>query len=418
MMNLTLSEKYFERARRVLPGGVNSPVRAFGSINMNPPFITKAEGAYIYDEDDNSYIDFVGSWGPMILGHNHELVRKAVISAAEKGLSFGACTKAEVELAELICSNIKWVEMIRMVSSGTEAVMSAIRAARGYTSKEKIIKFVGCYHGHSDSLLVQSGSGAMTFGSPDSKGVTRGAAKDTLTARFNDLDMVSELLEANNGEVAAIILEPVAANMGVIPPKEGFLQGLRRLCDKHGTLLIFDEVITGFRLSFGGAAQYYKVEPDLVCYGKIIGGGMPVGAYGGRKDIMSCVSPLGKVYQAGTLSGNPIAMAAGIATLTQLLDNPQIYQYINNLGEKFAKSLRAKGPCTVNQVGSILTIFHQEGDVASYDDAVRSNIDRFNENFIKLINSGIYMAPSQFEAIFLCNAHNDEHIKKFIDTIY
>ena len=316
------SELLFERAKKVMPGGVNSPVRAFKSVGLTPRFIEKACGNKIYDAEGKEYLDYVGSWGPMILGHADPKVIAAVQKRVEKGLSFGACTELEVELAELICGNIPHIEMIRMVNSGTEAVMSALRLARGYTKKNKIIKFEGCYHGHSDSMLVKAGSGAMTFGDPDSAGVTKGAAEDTLLAKYNDLTGVEELMKNKRDDVACVIVEATAANMGVVPAAPGFLQGLRDLCDKYGALLIFDEVITGFRLAFGGAAEYFGVTPDLTTYGKIIGGGMPVGAYGGRKEIMECVSPLGSVYQAGTLSGNPIAMTAGIETLKQLLADP------------------------------------------------------------------------------------------------
>ena len=354
MSNCKDSGALFERAKKVMPGGVNSPVRAYRSVGMDPLFIESARGNRIYDAEGREYIDFVGSWGPMILGHADPDVLEAVNEKAKKGLSFGACTEAEVELAELIVENIPHVDMIRMVNSGTEAVMSAIRAARGYTRREKIIKFEGCYHGHSDALLVKAGSGAMTFGDPDSAGVTRGAAQDTLMASYNDLDSVKELFDSNKDEIACLIVEPVAANMGVVPPCEGFLEGLRKLCDENGAVLIFDEVITGFRLGFTGAAGYYKVIPDLVTYGKIIGGGMPVGAYGGKREIMECISPLGPVYQAGTLSGNPIAMTAGIVTLKKLLADPEIYERINSLGAYMAEELRKITGLTVNQVGSLL----------------------------------------------------------------
>ena len=309
------SEELFKRAVKRIPGGVNSPVRAYGAIGMAPRFISRADKCYIYDVDGNRYVDYIDSWGPMILGHNFPEIRESVIKACENGLSFGCATEIEVEMAEFICEHLPHVEMVRMVNSGTEAVMSAIRTARGYTGRDKIIKFAGCYHGHSDALRVSAGSGVMTSGVPDSAGVPKGCTQDTMTATYNDLDSVRTLLEQAEGQVAAVIVEPVAANMGVVPPKKGFLEGLRTLCDQHGTLLIFDEVITGFRLAFGGAAEYFGVTPDMVTYGKIIGAGMPVGAYGGRKEIMEMVSPAGPVYQAGTLSGNPIAMAAGLTQL-------------------------------------------------------------------------------------------------------
>ena len=330
---MTKSESLFERAVERIPGGVNSPVRAYGAIGEAPRFIDRADGCYIYDVDGNRYIDYIDSWGPMILGHNFPQVRESVIKACEKGLSFGCATAIEVEMAEFICERIPHVDMIRMVNSGTEAVMSAVRAARGFTGKNKIIKFAGCYHGHSDAMLVSAGSGVMTSGVPDSAGVPKGCTQDTMTAVYNDLDSVEKLFAQAEGEVAAVIVEAVGANMGVVLPKEGFLKGLRRLCDQYHALLIFDEVITGFRLAFGGAAEYFGVTPDMVTYGKIIGAGMPVGAYGGRKEIMEMVSPVGKVYQAGTLSGNPIAMAAGLTQLKYLYAHPEVYRSLEEKGE-------------------------------------------------------------------------------------
>ena len=416
MSNCKDSGVLFERAKKVMPGGVNSPVRAYRSVGMDPLFIESAKGNRIYDAEGREYIDFVGSWGPMILGHADPDVLEAVNEKAKKGLSFGACTEVEVELAELICENIPHVDMIRMVNSGTEAVMSAIRAARGYTKREKLIKFEGCYHGHSDALLVKAGSGAMTFGDPDSAGVTRGAAQDTLMASYNDLDSVKELFDSNKDEIACLIVEPVAANMGVVPPEEGFLEGLRKLCDENGAVLIFDEVITGFRLGFTGAAGYYGVTPDLVTYGKIIGGGMPVGAYGGKREIMECISPLGPVYQAGTLSGNPIAMTAGIVTLKKLLAHPEIYDRINSMGAYMAEELRKITGLTVNQVGSLLCVYNTKDPVNSYKDAIRSAVDVFSRNFRKLLEKGIYTAPSQYEAMFLSYAFTDEDIEKTLDV--
>ena len=416
MSNCKDSGALFERAKKVMPGGVNSPVRAYRSVGMDPLFIESAKGNRIYDAEGREYIDFVGSWGPMILGHADPDVLEAVNEKAKKGLSFGACTEAEVELAELIVENIPHVDMIRMVNSGTEAVMSAIRAARGYTKREKIIKFEGCYHGHSDALLVKAGSGAMTFGDPDSAGVTRGAAQDTLMASYNDLDSVKELFDSNKDEIACLIVEPVAANMGVVPPCEGFLEGLRKLCDENGAVLIFDEVITGFRLGFTGAAGYYNVTPDLVTYGKIIGGGMPVGAYGGKREIMECISPLGPVYQAGTLSGNPIAMTAGIVTLKKLLSDPGIYERINSMGAYMAEELRKITGLTVNQVGSLLCVYNTTEPVNNYEDAVKSATDVFARNFKTLLEKGIYTAPSQYEAMFLSYAFTDEDIEKTLDA--
>ncbi|MCF0133671.1 MAG: glutamate-1-semialdehyde 2,1-aminomutase, partial [Blautia sp.] len=334
------SEEFFERALRRIPGGVNSPVRAFGAIGQPPRFIDHADGCCVYDADGREYIDYIGSWGPMILGHNFPEIRESVIKASEKGLSFGCATGIEVEMAEFICERIPHVDMIRMVNSGTEAVMSAIRAARGYTGKDKIIKFAGCYHGHTDAMLVSAGSGAMTSGIPDSAGVPEGCAGDTMTALYNDLESVRVLFEQMDHQVAAVIVEPVAANMGVVLPEEGFLQGLRKLCDENGALLIFDEVITGFRLAFGGAASYFHVCPDIVTYGKIIGAGMPVGAYGGREEIMRMIAPVGKVYQAGTLSGNPVAMAAGLTQLKYLSGHPEVYTGLEKKGQQLYGGIR------------------------------------------------------------------------------
>lgn len=412
-----VSEQLFERAKKVMPGGVNSPVRAFGAVGGAPRFIKSAQGARITDEDGRTYIDFIGSWGPMILGHGDPVVRQAVEEAVREGLSFGAATRREVEMAELICAAVKPIEMVRMVNSGTEAVMSALRLARGFTGRHKLVKFAGCYHGHSDSMLVKAGSGALTNGAPDSAGVTPGAAQDTLLAEYNDLASVETLLDQYPGQIAAVIVEPVGANMGVVPPAEGFLPGLRRLCDKHGVLLIFDEVITGFRLAFGGAVEYFGVEPDLICYGKIIGGGMPVGAYGGRREIMSCVSPLGAVYQAGTLSGNPVAMAAGLANLTQLRDHPETYAYLNSLGEKLAQGLRQALPgCAVNQIGSLVCPFFAPGPVTDYASAKQSDTGRYAAYFRHMLAGGVYLAPAQFEAMFISRAHTEADIDQTVQT--
>ena len=338
---MTESERLFQEAVTLIPGGVNSPVRAFGSVGMTPRFIASAEGAYLTDADGNRYLDYVGSWGPMILGHAHPAVLEKVEEACRKGLSFGAATEAEVDMARLICSMVPSVEMVRMVNSGTEAVMSAVRAARGYTGRDKIIKFEGCYHGHSDAMLVKAGSGVMTAGVPDSSGVPKGCTQDTLLAAYNDISGVEKLFDAFAGEIAAVIIEPVGANMGVVPPEDGFLQKLRRLCTENGSVLIFDEVITGFRLAQAGAQEYFGVEADLTTYGKIIGGGMPVGAYGGKRGIMEVVAPVGSVYQAGTLSGNPVAMAAGLAQLTFLKEHPQIYRRLEELGSQLFGGMRS-----------------------------------------------------------------------------
>ncbi|CAB1248585.1 glutamate-1-semialdehyde 2,1-aminomutase [Ruminococcaceae bacterium BL-6] len=412
---MTRSEQLFSRAVKVMPGGVNSPVRAYGSVGQTPRFIVRADGAKIYDADGNCYTDYVGSWGPMILGHNHPAVLKAVQKAAENGLSFGAATENEVKMAELVCGMVPSVEMVRMVNSGTEAVMSAVRAARGYTGRDKIIKFSGCYHGHSDAMLVRAGSGAMTAGVPDSAGVPAGCAGDTLTAEYNDLKSVERLFAENRGKIAALIVEPVAANMGVVEPKPGFLPGLRRLCDENGSVLIFDEVITGFRLAPGGAQEYYGVRADLTTFGKIIGAGMPVGAYGGRREIMSLVAPSGPVYQAGTLSGNPVAMAAGLAQLNLLRTHPEIYQKLGELGKRLRAGLKKALPhCTVNGVGSLSCVFFTEHPVTDYATARASDTNAFRRYFAHMLENGVYLAPSQFEAMFLSYAHTEGDINRLI----
>ena len=409
------SEAIFERAKRVLPGGVNSPVRAYRAVGGTPPFITKGKGCRIWDLDGNEYIDFVGSWGPLILGHSYEPVLDAVEKAMRNGLSFGAPTAIEVDVAELLVSMVPNIDMVRMVNSGTEAVMSALRVARGVTGREKIIKFEGCYHGHSDAMLVGAGSGALTQGEPDSKGVTRGAAGDTLTAQYNDLASVEALLEANPGEIAAIIVEPVAANMGVVPPEKGFLEGLRSLCDKHGSLLIFDEVITGFRLARGGAQEYFGVRADLVTFGKIIGGGMPVGASAGSREIMSQVAPTGPIYQAGTLSGNPVAMAAGLAQLQILNDHPAYYTDIERKAQTMAHFMRESAKkhgvhMTVNQCGALLCPYFTDMPVRTFADTKKSDLEQFKKYFNGMLERGMYIAPSQFEATFINVSHQDEDI--------
>ncbi len=418
---MTKSEKIFEEAVRFIPGGVNSPVRAFGSIGSTPRMIARASGANMWDEDGNEYIDFIGSWGPMILGHSHTQVLEAVIDACAKGLSFGAATKIEVEMAKLICDSISSIDMIRMVNSGTEAVMSAIRAARGFTGRDKIIKFTGCYHGHSDGLLVKAGSGAMTSGIPDSAGVPAGCTKDTLTAAYNDLDSVDELFRQFPEEIACVIVEPVAANMGVVLPEAGFLEGLRYLCTRYGALLIFDEVITGFRLAFGGAQEYFGVRPDLTTYGKIIGAGMPVGAYGGRREIMEMVAPVGPVYQAGTLSGNPVAMAAGFAQLSILREHPEYYRELKEKADiffrKLAVAVEAAGkPCQVNHIGSLGCLFFTGEKVRDYESAKTSDTARYADYCNYMLNRGIYLAPAQFEAMFLSMAHTTEQLDHTVDV--
>ena len=419
---MTRSEELFKRAVEVIPGGVNSPVRAFRSVGGTPRFIKAAQGAYITDEDDVQYLDYIGSWGPMILGHNHPKVREKVLEACMDGLSFGAPTEREVIMAEMICDIVPGMEMVRMVNSGTEAVMSALRAARGFTGRNKIVKFAGCYHGHSDSILIKAGSGVMEGGVPDSKGVTRGCTEDTLSAVYNDLSSVEAIFKEYPDQVAAVIVEPVAANMGVVPPAEGFLEGLRQLCTKNGTVLIFDEVITGFRLAAGGAQEYFGIQADLVTFGKIIGGGMPVGAYGGRKDIMSTISPVGPVYQAGTLSGNPVAMAAGIEMLTILKDNPDIYKNLNAMGayffteiEKILKETNA--PCVANHVGSLGNIFFTPDPVVNYETAQKSDTAAFGRYFHYMLDHQVHLGPSQFEAMFLSSAHTKKEVDDTLKLI-
>ena len=419
---MTKSEELFQRAVKRIPGGVNSPVRAYGSVTEAPRFIQGAVGCKIFDVDGNEYIDYIDSWGPMILGHNNEQIKEAVIRASENGLSFGCATEKEVEMAEFICERIPHVEMIRMVNSGTEAVMSALRVARGYTGKSKIIKFAGCYHGHTDAMLVSAGSGVMTSGVPDSAGVPKGCTQDTMIAVYNDLNSVEQLLVESKDQVAAMIVEPVGANMGVVPPKEGFLQGLRDLCDKHGALLIFDEVITGFRLSFAGAAGYFGITPDLVTYGKIIGAGMPVGAYGGRKEIMEMVAPAGPVYQAGTLSGNPIAMAAGLVQLKILWDDQDIYKRLHQKGELLFDGIRnifreKNVPYQVNSVSSLGCIFFAKEPVTDYASAKASDTKAFSDYFQYMLNHGVHMAPSQFEAMFLSDAHTETDIQATLQLL-
>ena len=419
---MTRSEMLFKEAARFIPGGVNSPVRAFGSVGETPRFIASAKGAYMTDVDGNTYLDFVGSWGPMILGHSHPAVLDAVLEACREGLSFGAATEREVEMAELICSLVPSIEMVRMVNSGTEAVMSAIRAARGFTGRSKIVKFAGCYHGHSDSMLVKAGSGVMTAGIPDSAGVPEGCTRDTLTAVYNDLQSVEDIFRACGSEIAAVIVEPVAANMGVVLPEEGFLAGLRRICDEYGALLIFDEVITGFRLSLSGAQGYFGVHPDLTTFGKIIGGGMPVGAYGGRRDVMELIAPSGPVYQAGTLSGNPVAMAAGLAQLKLLRDTPDFYEELNRKGDVFFENIKeavreAGKPWQVNHIGSLGCIFFTDSPVENYAQAKTADTKAFAEYFSWMLGHGIYVAPSQFEAMFLSSAMTEEELAGVLETL-
>lgn len=421
-MNRSNSEILFEKAKKVIPGGVNSPVRAYGSVDLNPPFIKKAYGSKIVDEDDNTYIDYIGSWGPMILGHAHPEVIKAIREAAGDGTSFGAPSKNEVELAQMICDAVPSVEMVRMVSSGTEAVMSAIRLARGFTGRDRILKFEGCYHGHSDGLLVKAGSGALTTGVPDSAGVPADYTRNTLTAPYNRCDELEGVFKTFGSELAAVIIEPVAGNMGVVPPSLEFLKRLRELTSQYGAVLIFDEVITGFRVAYNGAQGLIGITPDLTTFGKIIGGGMPVGAFGGRKDIMAMISPTGPVYQAGTLSGNPVAMAAGIKTLQILKRTPSIYTELEEKAEKLEKAFynaaRQNGILlSVNRVGSVLTAFFTGDKVTDYKTATGSDTAMFKKYFAAMLNHGIYIAPSQYEALFISAAHGTEDIEKTITAI-
>ncbi len=415
------SEQLYAAALSVMPGGVNSPVRAFRAVNQCPRFIARADGARIYDVDGRAYIDYVCSWGPMLLGHNHPVIREAVEQAVKDGLSYGAPTQREVEMARLMVELVPNIEMVRMVNSGTEAVMSAIRLARGATGRDKIIKFEGCYHGHSDCLLVKAGSSALAGGCPSSAGVPAGTAADTLTAQFNDLDSVKALLEEHPGQVAAIIVEPVAANMGVVGPAPGFLEGLRALCDHSGALLIFDEVITGFRLALGGAQEFFGVRADLVTFGKIIGGGMPVGASCGSRALMEQVAPCGPVYQAGTLSGNPVAMAAGLAQLNYLKGHPEVYAYVNQYADRLARGLRAAArrtgaPVTVNQIGSLAAPFFTPTDVTTFTDAKGSDVQTYAAYFAGMLERGIYLAPAQFEAMFASAAHTEADLEATLDA--
>lgn len=410
----------FERAKKVLPGGVNSPVRAYRAVGLNPRFIAKADGAYIWDVDGNRYIDYVCSWGPMILGHNHPLIREAVEKAVQDGLSFGASTAREVEIAELMIQMVPNIEMVRMVNSGTEAVMSALRLARGATGRDKIIKFEGCYHGHTDAMLVKAGSSAVSKeGSPSSAGVPANVAADTLVARYNDLQSVQQLFDQYPGQIACIIVEPVAANMGVVAPNPGFLEGLRAICDKEGALLIFDEVITGFRLAKGGAQEFFGVKADIVTFGKIIGGGMPVGAYAGSKELMEHIAPCGSVYQAGTLSGNPVAMAAGLAQLSYLNSHPEVYEVIASKAVQLANGMRQAVTETganvrINQIGSLVAPFFTADSVESFTDATKSDLNKYAAYFMNMLEQGVYLAPAQFEAMFVSYAHTDADIENTI----
>jgi len=416
------SEQLFAQAKEVIPGGVNSPVRAFSSVGGTPSFIKRAQGAYIYDADDNAYIDYVGSWGPMILGHNHPAILDAVINTAQNGLSFGAPTELEITMAEKVRELVPSMESLRMVSSGTEATMSAIRLARGFTGRDKILKFEGCYHGHADSLLVKAGSGALTLGVPNSPGIPADFAKHTLTVSYNNLEQVQEIFAKYPDQIACIIVEPVAGNMNCIPPVEGFLEGLRAVCDEYSAVLIFDEVMTGFRVALGGAQAHYNIKPDLTTLGKVIGGGMPVGAFGGKKEIMNYIAPVGPVYQAGTLSGNPIAMAAGLASLTELAKGDK-HQQLTAATEKLAMGLKAAAErhgvnLSINYVGAMFGFFftNDETPITTFEQVMACDGEKFKRFFHLMLEHGVYLAPSAFETGFLSMAHSDEIIEQTLEA--
>ncbi|GGZ45820.1 glutamate-1-semialdehyde 2,1-aminomutase [Mesonia mobilis] len=416
------SSQLFQEAKKYIPGGVNSPVRAFSAVGGDPLFIKEAKGAYLYDEDDNKLIDYINSWGPMILGHAHEQVINAVIEKTKKGTSFGTPTEIETEIAKLAVSMVPNIDKIRMVNSGTEACMSAVRLARGFTKKDKIIKFAGCYHGHSDSFLIQAGSGAVTFGTPNSPGVTKGTAQDTLLAQYNNLLSVEELVKANQGEIACIILEPVAGNMGCIPPQKGFLEGLRKLCNENDILLIFDEVMTGFRLAPGGAQELLGVNADIVTFGKVIGGGLPVGAFAARNEIMDYLAPNGPVYQAGTLSGNPLAMAAGLAMLSELNEKREIFESINEKTAYLRDGIknvlnRNKIDHTINQLGSMISVHFAKEPVVDFESAALGNNDRFKKFFHGMMKNGVYIAPSSFETWFISEALSTADLDATIQAV-
>ena len=420
MSDLHLSAATFEAAKKIIPGGVNSPVRSFRSVGGTPPFITRGEGSYIFDEDGNKYIDYVLSYGPLLMGHAAPVVTEAVQAAAGRGTSFGAPTPAEVTLAELVCSLVPSMEMVRMVNSGTEATMSAIRLARAYTGRDCIVKFIGCYHGHSDSLLVHAGSGAATFGVPDSPGVTKGTAATTLSVPFNDLAALEEVFRAKGDEIAAVIMEPTPGNMGLVLPEEGYLKTIRELTKKYGSLLIIDEVMSGFRAAQGGSQSLYGIDPDITCLGKVIGGGLPVAAYGGKKEIMNWVSPVGPMYQAGTLSGNPLAMAAGIAALTYMRDNDVCATLTKRTAELAAalkeEADKAGVPTCIHHLGSMFTVFFSEKDVKNYADAEACDQDAFRTYFHSMLDQGIYLPPSQFETNFISLAHTGEDFRKTVEA--
>lgn len=422
-MKHTKSEELYKEAVKYIPGGVNSPVRSFNSVGISPIFAKKAHGSRIVDVDDNEYIDYICSWGPLMLGHSNKEISKGIDEMISSGISFGLATEIEVEMAKLIVDAYKAIDQVRMVNSGTEATMSALRVARGFTGRDKIVKFEGCYHGHSDGLLVKSGSGTITFGVPTSPGVPADIVKNTLVCKYNDIDDVKRVFEEEGNNIAAIIVETIGGNMGVVPGKQEFIEFLREICDEYKTVLIFDEVITGFRLGYDSSVGYFGVKPDMVCFGKIIGAGMPVGAYGGKKEIMEVVSPVGPVYQAGTLSGNPLAMYLGKRNLEVLRDNPQIYDSLNKKAEKLERGIldnlnKLNLNYTVNRAGSLVCLFFKEGPVENYDDAIKCDIEKYNAYFEEMLNRGVLIGPSQFEAMFLSYAHSDEDIEYTIKCNY
>lgn len=422
-MNIEKSKKLFETAKNNLPGGVNSPVRAYKSVGGSPLFIQKGAGSKIVDADGNEYIDYIGSWGPHLFGHNPPFIKEALLKAIESGTSFGAPTELEVKMAALIKELVPSIDLVRMVNSGTEATMSAVRAARGFTGKDKFIKFEGCYHGHADYFLIKAGSGALTLGTPTSPGVTKNNAKDTLLARYNSLDSIKSIVSANKNEIAAVIIEPVVGNMGVVIPEKSFMEGLVEICRSEGILLIFDEVMTGFRLAKGGAQEVFGIKPDLTTFGKIIGGGLPVGAFGGRKDIMEQVAPSGPVYQAGTLSGNPLAMAAGFAMLSYIKENPAVYTLLEEKSKKLEDGFKSNlneldMNCIINRTGSMMSIFFTGKPVTDFESACASDTAMFGKYFHSMLEQGIYLPPAQFEAFFISLAHSDDDIEKTIKANY
>ncbi|MGQ1944898.1 glutamate-1-semialdehyde 2,1-aminomutase [Ornithobacterium rhinotracheale] len=421
-MRYQRSSALFKEAQEVLPGGVNSPARAFKSVGGTPVFVERAKGAYLYDVDGNDYVDLINSWGPMILGHAHPAVTQAIIEQTEKGTSFGTPTELETEIADLVVNNVPNLDKIRFVNSGTEACMSAIRLARGYTNREKIIKFEGCYHGHSDSFLIEAGSGLATFGKPNSPGVTQGTAKDTLLATYNDIESVKNIFSENEGQIAAVIIEPVAGNMGCVPPRDFFLEELRKVCTQNGALLIFDEVMTGFRLDFGGAQKLFNIDADIVTYGKVIGGGLPVGAFAGRKEIMDYLAPQGPVYQAGTLSGNPLAMRGGLTTLELLLKSPEKYDKLEEtsleIAEGINKILIEKGiEHSINLVGSMMTLFFSDQEIVDFETAKTAHNENFNKFFHFMLKKGVYLPPSSFETWFVGMAIGDREIDRILSAV-